>query len=106
LDSRAKIEAKKRTLLRELERALLDALSGSADLHRSVWELQRAGFSLRFSIECEEREPVNGEQSAHRRPEARPREAAFRIDADDLSFLRSIGIDPTRGLRSRTRSRK
>jgi hypothetical protein len=28
-------------------------------------------------------------------------EAAFRIDGRDLSFLRSIGIDPTRRIRSR-----
>jgi hypothetical protein len=106
LNSRAKIEAKKRTLLRELERTLLDALSGSAEFHRSVWELQRAGFSLRFSIECDEREGLDREEAPRRRPEPSAREATFRIDAGDLGFLRSIGIDPTRGPRSRSRSRK
>jgi hypothetical protein len=106
LNSRAKIEAKKRTLLRELERALLDALSGSAELHRSVWELQRAGFALRFSIECREREESSAGELPSRTPAASAREASFRIDAGDLRFLHSIGIDPTRRPRSRSRSRK
>jgi hypothetical protein len=103
LDSRAKIEAKKRTLLRELEHALFEALSGSAELHRSIWALQRAGFSLRFSIECDERDEALGEATPRPSRSAALRDAAFRIDATDLRFLRSIGIDPTRGPRARSR---
>lgn len=41
-------------------------------------------------------------RSTHRdREQAPEREPEFRIDARDLEFLRSIGIDPTRRLKSR-----
>lgn len=102
VDTRSQLEARKRTLLSNVERALLDALAESPDVHRSIWRLQKAGFTLRLSIECHE---SNGESAAAEAPEAAPAPGphpiAFRIDADDLGFLRSIGIDPTRRPRPR-----
>jgi hypothetical protein len=52
VDTRSQLEARKRTLLSNVERALLDALAESPDVHRSIWRLQKAGFTLRLSIEC------------------------------------------------------
>ena len=43
LDARARMEAKKRNLLRDVERALLDALAESSEVHRTLWRLQREG---------------------------------------------------------------
>ena len=91
MDARSQIEARKRTLLSNVERALLDALAESPEVHRSIWKLQRAGYLLRLSIECQE---AKSETEPEPAPAATA--AAFRIDADDLGFLRSIGIDPTR----------
>jgi hypothetical protein len=96
--------ARRRALLRTLERALYDAIAESEELHRALYELQREGLQVRLSIACE---PGAGLPSA---PPAAPRRqsgrevASFRIDSDDLRFLRSIGIDPTRARRSRRRS--
>jgi len=98
VDGRTRLDAKKRTLLRDLEQALYDALSESRDVHRALLHLQRAGFSLRLSIECDDRAADTGTATA---PNRRSPEVGFRIDADDLRFLRSIGIDPTRKQRAR-----
>ncbi len=98
MDGRTNLEARRRGLLREVEQALLEALSESHDIHVALWNLQRAGYSLRLSVECVQREE-KGATSAPGQP--RIRDAAFRIDAEDLRFLRSIGIDPTRKRRSR-----
>jgi hypothetical protein len=107
LDTRSQLEAKKRSLLSSLERALLDALAESPEVHRSIWRLQRAGFTLQFAIECREA----GADGAEPRAEAgaapigeAARPGTFRIDAGDLRFLRSIGIDPTRRTRAKRRA--
>jgi hypothetical protein len=113
LDARSQLEAKKRSLLSSLERALLDALAESPEVHRSIWRLQRAGFTLQFAIECREAAADGVEPqveagaaeiaggAAEASATARP--GTFRIDAGDLRFLRSIGIDPTRRTRARRR---
>jgi hypothetical protein len=93
------MEAKKRTLLADVERALLDALAESSEVHRALWKLQREGWTLRLLLDCQP--DVEGEPAADR-PEPRParrrpaRDPSFRIDVEDLRFLREIGIDPTR----------
>jgi hypothetical protein len=115
VDARSQLEARKRTLLSNVERALLDALAESPDVHRSIWRLQKAGFTLRLSIECHESNgesstaetpasPPNALESPHPGPRPSPRPITFRIDADDLGFLRSIGIDPTRRPRPRRKT--
>jgi len=105
LDARSQLEAKKRSLLSSLERALLDALAESPEVHRSIWRLQRAGFTLQFAIECREAAADGAEPppEAVAAAEAAARPGTFRIDAGDLRFLRSIGIDPTRRTRARRR---
>jgi len=87
-------DARKRTLLRELERALLDAIAESPEVHRRLWKLQRAGYTLQLSLDCARDDEI----AASAPPAAEP---GFRIDAEDLAFLRSIGIDPTRKRRAR-----
>lgn len=106
VDDRASREASKRTLLRDVERALLDALSESPEMHRVLDRLQRAGWTLRVSLDCRSEPEPAPEPDA--RPSGRERgrgdQPRFRIDAEDLRFLRSIGIDPTRR-RPRRRAR-
>jgi hypothetical protein len=87
-------DARKRTLLRDLERALLDAIAESPAVHRTLWKLQRAGYTLQLTLDC-----AREDQAIEPEPDAP--EPTFRIDATDLAFLRSIGIDPTRKRRAR-----
>jgi hypothetical protein len=88
------LDAKKRSLLRDLERALLDAIAESPEVHRRLWKLQREGYTLELNLDCVRA----GETRPAERPEPEP---SFRIDATDLAFLQSIGIDPTRKRRAR-----
>ena len=101
MNGRTRLEARKRSLLREIEEALLDALAESRDVHRTLWNLHRAGFTLRLSLECDEAAGAESIARRYRREGAAAQPAPFRIDADDLQFLRSIGIDPTRKSRPR-----
>lgn len=94
--------ARRRALMRTLERALYDAFADSEELHRTIWDLQREGFQIRLSIACE----PGGKPAAEPTPPAAgdAATAVFRIDSDDLRFLRSVGIDPTRSRRSRRKA--
>lgn len=98
MSARTPSNADRQTLLRELERALLDALAESPDVHRQLERLKAAGLTARLVLDCanEAGETVDGA--------ARSPDASFRIDGRDLAFLRSIGIDPTRRWRARRRS--
>lgn len=96
--------ARRRALLRTLERALYEAFADSAELHRAVWELQREGLQLRLTLACEPAGDAEAEQRPRRAAAGEAgHDVSFRIDSEDLRFLRSIGIDPTR---ARRRSRK
>ena len=77
------------SLLREVSRALLDAISESATLNGSLRRLHEEGYTLHLLLDCKR----SGEEEA---PATPPVDAEFRIDANDLAFLRSVGIDPTR----------
>jgi hypothetical protein len=88
------LDARKRSLLRDLEKALLDAIAESPAVHRTLWKLQRAGYTLQLTLDCER------EGEVEERPAVEP-QPSFRIDSTDLAFLRSIGIDPTRKRRAR-----
>ena len=108
LDARARMEAKRRTLLRDVERALLDALAESSEVHRTLWRLQREGWTLQLSLDCQredDRERGAGRSRVRAVRKASSGEGSsepvFRIDADDLRFLRALGIDPTRKRRAR-----
>jgi hypothetical protein len=94
-------------MLRELQRALTVAISESPDVHQSLRRIRDEGYSLYFLVDCK-RDANSLDELGVTEPEAprRPaREPAFQIDTSDLSFLRSIGIDPTRQMRRRRPSR-
>lgn len=114
VDARARSEAEKRSLLADIERALLEAISDSREVQAGLRRLRRAGWLLELQLGCRRDTPVEPAPEpaapAARHPAAGRRRAAapsgsaapsaeapaFRMDAGDLRFLRSIGIDPTR----------
>lgn len=104
MDAPTDSAARRRALLRTLERALYDAIAESAELHRALYEMQREGLQVRLSIACEPGAALTSSPPAAPRPVAARQAPTFRIDSDDLRFLRSIGIDPTRARRSRHRT--
>jgi hypothetical protein len=111
LKARIDSESRRRSLLRAIEKALLEAIAESSAVHRTLWQLQRAGYQLRLSVDCRETSPALPSSMpaspAEKTPgtaDERRAETSFRIDGEDLRFLRSLGIDPTRVRRPRRRS--
>jgi len=98
-------EQRLRQILRDLERSLSHLIAESPEIGESLRRIHDEGFELQMVFECKS---TPDEQSADEAPTApaatkpsarRPRRAVqpvFRIHGEDLAFLRSIGIDPTR----------
>jgi hypothetical protein len=95
------LDDKLHQMLRELRRALSDAISESTEVNRTLRRIREEGYSLYLLLDCKrdasELEPVTFTTA----PRLTSGEPVFQIDVRDLSFLRSIGIDPTRRLRRR-----
>ncbi|MDX1996501.1 MAG: hypothetical protein SF066_02185 [Thermoanaerobaculia bacterium] len=102
------LEDKLREMLRELGRALAD----SSDASQALRRIQEEGYSLFFLLDRAGNVPVpaggapQADEAASNPAAPRPSivEPVFRIDGQDLRFLRSLGIDPTRRIRRRGRS--
>lgn len=89
-------------MLRELRRALSDAISDSPDVGRTLRRIREEGYSLYLLVDCK-REALGDDDPLPMasRIGRREREPVFQINGTDLHFLRSIGIDPTRRSRRR-----
>jgi len=114
-------------MLRDLRRALSEAISESSEVSRTLRRIREEGYALYLLVDCKrERDDIDDDDdvlpfAASRTARASSRasgrisrstsgstsrsasetEPAFQINGKDLSFLRSIGIDPTRRLRRR-----
>lgn len=86
--------------LRELGRAVFEAISESSDVSEALDLIRAEGYSLSMQLNCkkEAAEEEVTPEPVRALPEHEP---DFRIDGQDLTFLRSIGIDPTRRMRRR-----
>ena len=91
-------------LLRDLGQALVDAIADSPEVDKTLLRVQQAGYSLYLTVECRQDEedadersriPLRGRRDRLPGRDRLP-EPVFKINTSDLTFLRSIGIDPTR----------
>ena len=100
-------------MLRDLRRALSEAISESSEVSLTLRRIREEGYTLYLLVDCK-RDRLDRADRIDRAdrdigdellPVAAPRRAGgepvFQINGHDLSFLRSIGIDPTRQLRRR-----
>jgi hypothetical protein len=87
-------------MLRDLRRALSEAISESSEVSRTLRKIREEGYSLYLLVDCK-REAAEQEPLALPAAKLPAGEPNFQIDGRDLSFLKSIGIDPTRRLRRR-----
>ena len=79
-------------ILKDLGRAVFEAISDSDDVNETVNKVRAEGYSLTMQFNCtRDSAAAEGEP-----PEPSRLEPNFKIDGEDLSFLQSIGIDPTR----------
>lgn len=97
-------------MLRDLGKALSSAIAESSDVNQALRRIHEEGYNLFIFLDRKDRdEPADGDQADEAETgetalarTSRPRgEPVFLINGGDLSFLRSIGIDPTRRVRRR-----
>ena len=100
-----------RAMLKELGQAINESISGSGRVHDSIQKIRDEGYNLYMVLDAKvgvnKREAKAG-RSRRAIAAADPEEtrstgerAAFRINLKDLRLLKSLGIDPTRKVRSR-----
>jgi hypothetical protein len=122
------MDSSTRRKLDDFRRALSEAISDSNEAARRLYELRREGFDLYLLLDGSGRElpgrtledelrggeSVRRDRALQRMPRALParvpqagsgspngEDPQFRITSDDVSWLRSLGIDPTRKTRRR-----
>ncbi len=92
-----------RRMLQELSRALVDAVASSAEVSKAVRRIRELDFSIFLVLDPKQA----GEKGAQIELKTRSRpvvqEPVFVLGGEDVTFLRSVGIDPTRrGKRQRS----
>ena len=102
-----------RAMLKELGQAINESISGSGRVHESIQKIRDEGYNLYMVLDAKVGVNKRESKSRSRRTAAAiasadPDEAAsvseraaFRINLKDLRFLKSLGIDPTRKVRTR-----
>jgi hypothetical protein len=96
------MDERRLTFMRDLERALLEAISESAEVHRTLHQMHSEGYTLQLFLDCQPATSADATPDAEPvRSGARGSEPSFRINSEDLSLLRALGIDPTRKSRAR-----
>ncbi|HEX9732489.1 MAG TPA: hypothetical protein VGG06_10945 [Thermoanaerobaculia bacterium] len=82
-------------------RALVEAINGSSEISGAARRLRREGYSLHLVLGCLQEGQTEGAEEPAAPPGNPARKPAFRLDGKDVTFLKSIGIDPTRSIRRR-----
>ncbi len=100
-----------RAMLKELGQAINESISGSGRVHDSIQKIRDEGYNLYMVLDA--KVGVNKREGRGRSKRAtlasvetddnsgETERAAFRINLKDLRFLKSLGIDPTRKVRTR-----
>ena len=109
------MDDKIKQLLRDLGTAINESISGSEDVNRHIQRIRDEGYDLYVVLDAtiglnksgeDDGEPVRIEESSPGTElvvREDGKEVQFRINVNDLSLLRSLGIDPTRKVRSARR---
>jgi hypothetical protein len=95
-----------REMLKELGQAINESISGSGRVHESIQRIRDEGYNLFMVLDAKVGVKREGRsRRGHGAPEPEKptgeERAAFRINLKDLHFLKSVGIDPTRKVRTR-----
>lgn len=97
----ATLEDEIRQMLHELGQALSAAIADSDQISDTLSRIRSRGLGLFLLVDS--RAALGDAVQKDDGVCASLREPVFRINGRDLRFLQSIGIDPTRRLRRRTR---
>ena len=99
------MDEKIKRLLRDLGTAINESISGSDDVNRQIQKIRDEGYNLYVVLDATiglNRQDVPEAPSAELIVKS-DKEIQFRININDLALLRSLGIDPTRKVRTTRR---
>lgn len=95
-------------LLRELGSAINESISSSDDVNRQIQRIRDEGYDLYVVLDATiGLNKQDDDEDAHPPTPAlvvSDKDVQFRINVNDLSLLRGLGIDPTRKVRSSRRA--
>jgi hypothetical protein len=107
------LDERTRGLLRELGAALNKAVSASERVHEILAQVKSEGYEPYLVLDATVALDRRGRKTSAALPSIRrgslhsqrqeTENAVFQINVKDLTFLRSVGIDPTRPIRARRR---
>ena len=102
------MDDKIKQLLQDLGTAINESISGSDDVNRHIQRIRDEGYDLYVVLDATiglNKQDPDGDENTTAVATANepPKEVQFRINVNDLALLRSIGIDPTRKVRSARR---
>jgi hypothetical protein len=107
------LDERTRGLLRELGAALNQAVSSSERVHEILARMKSEGYEPYLVLDATVALDKRGRKTNAALPSIRrgslhtqrqeTENAVFQINVKDLTFLRSVGIDPTRPIRARRR---
>lgn len=113
-DSEPNVDDKIKQLLRELGTAINESISGSDDVNKHIQKIRDEGYNLYVVLDATIGLNKTGEEGEEGEPETQSeptaelvvrddKDVTFRINVKDLALLRSLGIDPTRKVRTARR---
>jgi hypothetical protein len=98
-------------LLRELGTAINESISSSDDVNRQIQRIRDEGYDLYVLLDATIGLKKQGDDDEAPAPAPAPgalvisdKDVQFRINVNDLSLLRALGIDPTRKVRGSRRA--
>src|SRR5713226_9543096 len=99
------VDEKIKQLLRELGSAINESISGSDDVNKQIQKIRDEGYNLYVVLDATIglNRPDEGEMPAEVVAVKSSKDVQFRIIINDLALLRSLGIDPTRKVRTTRR---
>jgi len=102
------LDDKIKQLLRDLGTAINESISGSDDVSRHIQRIRDEGYDLYVVLDAtiglnkQEGDDNTASASTEVVPQE-TKEVQFRINVNDLALLRTLGIDPTRKVRTARR---
>jgi hypothetical protein len=104
------VDDKIKQLLRDLGTAINESISGSEDVNLHIQRIRDAGYNLYVVLDAtiglnkQDDDEDNAEAAKQQMtPVTDGKDIQFRINVNDLALLRSLGIDPTRKVKSMRR---
>lgn len=100
------MDEKIKQLLQDLGTAINESISGSDDVNRHIQRIRDEGYDLYVVLDATiglNKQDGSDETAELPAPVVEPKDVQFRINVNDLSLLRSLGIDPTRKVRTARR---